>query len=115
MDSGLSQLTNFFVKIQTIVLGNKLHSFPYVYKQMRKWFVQNWKEIYEFQGHKEGNLYNPSVTLNLDVEFPNDYPSGCLLGCVDLIDCLSQKQFKDQVSKEYFFSTDAWFASLAVL
>uniref|UniRef100_A0A8C3VRY3 Activating signal cointegrator 1 n=1 Tax=Catagonus wagneri TaxID=51154 RepID=A0A8C3VRY3_9CETA len=31
-----------------------------------------------------------------DVEFPSDYPSGCLLGCVDLIDCLSQKQFKDQ-------------------
>ncbi|XP_036160307.1 activating signal cointegrator 1 isoform X1 [Myotis myotis] len=31
-----------------------------------------------------------------DVEFPNDYPSGCLLGCVDLIDCLSQNQFKDQ-------------------
>ncbi|XP_004687741.2 PREDICTED: activating signal cointegrator 1 isoform X2 [Condylura cristata] len=31
-----------------------------------------------------------------DVEFPNDYPSGCLLGCVDLIDCLSQNQFKEQ-------------------
>ncbi|MBZ3889125.1 Activating signal cointegrator 1 [Sciurus carolinensis] len=31
-----------------------------------------------------------------DVEFPNDYPSGCLLGCVDLVDCLSQKQFKEQ-------------------
>ncbi|XP_049634631.1 activating signal cointegrator 1 [Suncus etruscus] len=31
-----------------------------------------------------------------DIEFPNDYPSGCLLGCVDLTDCLSQKQFKDQ-------------------
>ncbi|XP_036295150.1 activating signal cointegrator 1 isoform X1 [Pipistrellus kuhlii] len=31
-----------------------------------------------------------------DVEFPSDYPSGCLLGCVDLIDCLSQNQFKDQ-------------------
>uniref|UniRef100_A0A8C6RNE5 Thyroid hormone receptor interactor 4 n=1 Tax=Nannospalax galili TaxID=1026970 RepID=A0A8C6RNE5_NANGA len=31
-----------------------------------------------------------------DVEFPNDYPSGCLLGCVDLIDCLSQKQFQEQ-------------------
>ncbi|ELW71302.1 Activating signal cointegrator 1 [Tupaia chinensis] len=31
-----------------------------------------------------------------DVEFPNDYPSGCLLGCVDLIDCLSQKQFKEK-------------------
>ncbi|PNJ29249.1 TRIP4 isoform 4, partial [Pongo abelii] len=31
-----------------------------------------------------------------DVEFPNDYPSGCLLGCVNLIDCLSQKQFKEE-------------------
>ncbi|XP_040824913.1 activating signal cointegrator 1 [Ochotona curzoniae] len=31
-----------------------------------------------------------------DVEFPNDYPSGCLLGCVDLTDCLSQKDFKEQ-------------------
>ncbi|XP_023388273.1 activating signal cointegrator 1 isoform X2 [Pteropus medius] len=31
-----------------------------------------------------------------DVEFPNDYPSGCLLGCVYLTDCLSQNQFKDQ-------------------
>ncbi|KAM6201502.1 activating signal cointegrator 1 [Rhynchocyon petersi] len=31
-----------------------------------------------------------------DLEFPSDYPSGCLLGCVDLSDCLSQKQFKEQ-------------------
>ncbi|KAM9183200.1 activating signal cointegrator 1 [Dugong dugon] len=31
-----------------------------------------------------------------DLEFPCDYPSGCLLGCVDLTDCLSQKQFKEQ-------------------
>ncbi|XP_076984300.1 activating signal cointegrator 1 isoform X2 [Tamandua tetradactyla] len=31
-----------------------------------------------------------------DLEFPSDYPSGCLLGCVDLTDCLSQKQFKEQ-------------------
>ncbi|KAJ8790390.1 hypothetical protein J1605_021467 [Eschrichtius robustus] len=50
-----------------------------------------------------------------DVEFPNDYPSGCLLGCVDLTDCLSQKQFKNQVSKEYFSGTDALFATVADL
>lgn len=36
------------------------------------------------------------LLLGKDVEFPNDYPSGCLLGCVDLIDCLSQKQFQEQ-------------------
>ncbi|NXC38553.1 TRIP4 protein, partial [Penelope pileata] len=31
-----------------------------------------------------------------DVEFPSDYPSGCLLGCVDVTDCLSQEQFNEQ-------------------
>uniref|UniRef100_A0A8D2QIZ3 Thyroid hormone receptor interactor 4 n=1 Tax=Zonotrichia albicollis TaxID=44394 RepID=A0A8D2QIZ3_ZONAL len=35
-----------------------------------------------------------------DVEFPSDYPSGCLLGCVDVTDCLSQEQFQEQVSTE---------------
>ncbi|XP_007426827.2 activating signal cointegrator 1 [Python bivittatus] len=36
------------------------------------------------------------VLFQEDLEFPKDYPSGCLLGCVDLIDCLSQEQFKEQ-------------------
>uniref|UniRef100_A0A8D0B447 Activating signal cointegrator 1 n=1 Tax=Salvator merianae TaxID=96440 RepID=A0A8D0B447_SALMN len=36
------------------------------------------------------------ILLGNDLEFPQDYPSGCLLGCVDLIDCLSQEQFKEQ-------------------
>ncbi|XP_069480781.1 activating signal cointegrator 1 isoform X2 [Ambystoma mexicanum] len=30
------------------------------------------------------------------VEFPKDYPTGCLLGCVDVIDCLSREQFSEQ-------------------
>lgn len=34
------------------------------------------------------------------MEFPSDYPSGCLLGYVDVIDCLSQEQFQEQVSTE---------------
>ncbi|XP_044306527.1 activating signal cointegrator 1 isoform X2 [Varanus komodoensis] len=36
------------------------------------------------------------VLLQKELEFPNDYPSGCLLGHVDLIDCLSQEQFREQ-------------------
>ncbi|XP_062998840.1 activating signal cointegrator 1 [Elgaria multicarinata webbii] len=36
------------------------------------------------------------ILLQEDLEFPKDYPSGCLLGCVDLIDCLSQEQFREQ-------------------
>ncbi|XP_060116181.1 activating signal cointegrator 1 isoform X1 [Heteronotia binoei] len=39
---------------------------------------------------------NYKVLLRKDLEFPKDYPSGCLLGCVDLIDCLSQEQFREQ-------------------
>uniref|UniRef100_A0A8C5UB22 Activating signal cointegrator 1 n=1 Tax=Malurus cyaneus samueli TaxID=2593467 RepID=A0A8C5UB22_9PASS len=36
------------------------------------------------------------MLLRKDVEFPSDYPSGCLLGCVDVTDCLSQEQFQEQ-------------------
>ncbi|XP_027513630.1 activating signal cointegrator 1 isoform X1 [Corapipo altera] len=36
------------------------------------------------------------MLLQKDVEFPSDYPSGCLLGCVDVTDCLSQEQFQEQ-------------------
>ncbi|KAF4082893.1 hypothetical protein AMELA_G00133830 [Ameiurus melas] len=31
-----------------------------------------------------------------DLHFPKDYPTGCLLGCVNMTDCLSQEQFKEQ-------------------
>ncbi|XP_055573413.1 activating signal cointegrator 1 isoform X1 [Falco cherrug] len=36
------------------------------------------------------------MLLRKDVDFPSDYPSGCLLGCVDMTDCLSQEQFNEQ-------------------
>lgn len=31
-----------------------------------------------------------------DIKFPADYPPGCLLGCVDLVDCLTQEQYRSQ-------------------
>ncbi|XP_017334264.1 activating signal cointegrator 1 [Ictalurus punctatus] len=31
-----------------------------------------------------------------DLHFPKDYPTGCLLGCVNMTDCLSQEQFREQ-------------------
>lgn len=31
-----------------------------------------------------------------ETRFPKDYPTGCLLGCVNVTDCLSQEQFKEQ-------------------
>ncbi|XP_066557826.1 activating signal cointegrator 1 [Amia ocellicauda] len=32
-------------------------------------------------------------------DFPKEYPTGCLLGCVNVIDCLSQEQFQEQHPK----------------
>ena len=31
------------------------------------------------------------------LHFPSDYPAGCLLGCVDLVDCLSQEDYRQKV------------------
>ncbi|XP_076880252.1 activating signal cointegrator 1 isoform X3 [Brachyhypopomus gauderio] len=31
-----------------------------------------------------------------DLQFPEEYPTGCLLGCVNMTDCLSQEQFREQ-------------------
>uniref|UniRef100_A0A8C7ZVX1 Activating signal cointegrator 1 n=1 Tax=Oryzias sinensis TaxID=183150 RepID=A0A8C7ZVX1_9TELE len=31
-----------------------------------------------------------------EMKFPKDYPTGCLLGCINVTDCLSQQQFRDQ-------------------
>ncbi|XP_040269700.1 activating signal cointegrator 1 [Bufo bufo] len=36
------------------------------------------------------------VLLHKDIHFPKDYPTGCLLGCVNVVDCLAQDQFKEQ-------------------
>lgn len=32
----------------------------------------------------------------LDIEFPKRYPTGCLLGSVNVVDCLSQEEYIEQ-------------------
>ena len=45
------------------------------------------------------------VLLDDDIEFPKDYPPGCLLGSVDVVDCLGQEEYRQKVySLEFFFS-----------
>lgn len=34
-----------------------------------------------------------------NVTFPSQYPTGCLLGCVDMVDCLAQEQYREKVSR----------------
>lgn len=32
---------------------------------------------------------------NLPASFPSQYPSSCLLGCVEVVDCLAQEQYQE--------------------
>lgn len=62
-----------------------------------------WATIKVFQYLKVIYSYVCSLTFSYsnffsEVRFPNDYPTGCLLGCVNVTDCLSQEQFRQQVS-----------------
>uniref|UniRef100_A0A673GPN4 Thyroid hormone receptor interactor 4 n=1 Tax=Sinocyclocheilus rhinocerous TaxID=307959 RepID=A0A673GPN4_9TELE len=42
-------------------------------------------------------------------KFPTEYPTDCLLGCVNVTDCLSQEQFREQVSD---FCCPSWYSSI---
>ena len=37
-----------------------------------------------------------------DTAFPEHYPSGCLLGCVYVVDCLTQEEYNVNV-RQYAF------------
>ena len=37
-------------------------------------------------------------TIGIEVAFPVAYPTSCLLGHVDMVDCLSQEDYSEQVS-----------------
>ena len=42
-------------------------------------------------------LLPPCLSDN-SLPFPSQYSTGCILGCVDIRDCLSQEEFKSEVS-----------------
>ncbi|KAM3877415.1 activating signal cointegrator 1 [Diretmus argenteus] len=47
------------------------------------------QEIAEVEGTYR-HIYNRAP------RFPKDYPTGCLLGCINMTDCLSQEQYREQ-------------------
>lgn len=40
--------------------------------------------------------YYKSATQGQGVKFPEEYPTGCLLGCIDLVDCVPQDEYREQ-------------------
>ena len=45
-------------------------------------------------GYKNGFL---SIVDQENVFFPLKYPTSCLLGCVDMLDCLPQDEYREMV------------------
>ena len=43
-------------------------------------------------------IYLLIPTIGIEVAFPTTYPTSCLLGYVDMVDCLSQEDYTEQVS-----------------
>ncbi|XP_025078009.1 activating signal cointegrator 1-like isoform X2 [Pomacea canaliculata] len=77
-----------------LVAGIKMHEGRswYTAHRGRLWIASTAKfpssqEITDMENHYQ-NLYNQ------EEEFPKDYPVGCLLGCVDVVDCLSQEEYR---------------------
>lgn len=36
------------------------------------------------------------LVMYLDIQFPKQYPTGCLMGSVNVVDCLSQEEYMAQ-------------------
>lgn len=66
------------------------------------WHLLQWVTVKVFQYLKVICSSVCSLTFRYsnflsELRFPSDYPTGCLLGCVNVTDCLSQEQFRQQV------------------
>uniref|UniRef100_A0A0B6ZWX8 ASCH domain-containing protein n=2 Tax=Arion vulgaris TaxID=1028688 RepID=A0A0B6ZWX8_9EUPU len=80
-----------------LVAGIKMHEGRtwYTAHRGRLWIASTAKpvapeDIKEHE-HVYTHLYNGS-----SLKFPKEYPTGCLLGCVNVEDCLSQEEYREQ-------------------
>ena len=53
-------------------------------------------------------LFLKTIFLDSSLPFPASYPTGCLLGCVDLLDCVSQEDFRENVIRMCMSCSSCW-------
>lgn len=79
-----------------LVMGIKVH-------EGRTWYTQHRGRLWIHAGSKVPtpqdiqeleNFYRVH-TGNDNIQFPSHYPTSCLLGCVDLTDCLAQEEYRE--------------------
>lgn len=46
-------------------------------------------------------LFIDFLILDKNLEFPKFYPTGCVLGCVSVDDCLAQEDYQEKLLQFY--------------
>ncbi|XP_060553293.1 activating signal cointegrator 1-like [Ruditapes philippinarum] len=80
-----------------LVVGIKLHEGRtwYTSHRGRLWIAATAKSPDPAEIANVEQMYK-TVYKGKDLQFPSHYPVGCLLGCVDVVDCLSQDTYQEQ-------------------
>ncbi|XP_045216561.1 activating signal cointegrator 1-like [Mercenaria mercenaria] len=80
-----------------LVAGIKLHEGRtwYTAHRGRLWIAATAKAPDPAEISELEHMYK-TIYKNRDLQFPSHYPVGCLLGCVDVVDCLSQDTYQEQ-------------------
>eukprot|EP01134_Creolimax_fragrantissima_P006735 CFRG6735T1 len=69
----------------------------YTHHRGRLWIASTAKEPAPSEIEEVESQYR-SLYGEKDLPFPETYPSGCLLGCVTVVDCLTQDEYKNKFS-----------------
>lgn len=63
------------------------------------WLTSTYTCMCDTKCPKFNQLYYDDYVFSVseeELQFPQDYPVGCLLGCVDVVDCLAQEDYREQ-------------------
>ncbi|KAK3098710.1 hypothetical protein FSP39_022297 [Pinctada imbricata] len=80
-----------------LVKGIKVHEGRtwYTAHRGRLWIAATAKPPTPQEIHEQEQFYH-YFKKDLKIELPSHYPVGCLLGCVDVVDCLSQEEYREK-------------------
>ncbi|XP_071106236.1 activating signal cointegrator 1-like [Haliotis cracherodii] len=80
-----------------LIKGIKIHEGRtwYTAHRGRLWIAATSKSPNTQETHEVEQMYQYLYT-DPNISFPSNYPVGCLLGCVDVVDCLSQEEYRQQ-------------------
>ncbi|EDV23470.1 uncharacterized protein TRIADDRAFT_58126 [Trichoplax adhaerens] len=80
-----------------LIRGIKVHEGRtwYASHRGRLWIASTSKDCEKSDIEALEDMYRVRYS-GVDLDFPDSYPAGCLLGCVDVLDCLDQNEYQEK-------------------